>query len=268
MESPSYDRAITLLRRAGADLVGIPLEQDGLHLGALEEELRQERPALMYVVADFQNPMGITTSLIKRQRLAALAEEYDFWIVEDAPYRPLRYWGEDEPSLRSMAPDRVLHMSSFSKVLAPGLRLGYVIGPAPAIAAITQWAIDSYVGPVLPTQGLVNQYCREGLLDLNIERLKEVYRPRLQATLAALEEHVPQCLWTHPEGGFFIGVTLPEGNNIDRLLEQGRQIGLRLANGRAFFSRPEDGERFLRIPFCSVTPNEIEEGIRRLATIL
>ena len=268
LESPVYDRAITLLNRAEVDVVGIPLEEDGVNIQILETELKRGAPALMYVVADFQNPMGTTMSLKKRKHLAALAEEYDFWIVEDGPYRPLRYWGQDVPALLSIAPDRVLHMSSFSKVLAPGLRVGYVVGPASAIATITQWAVDSYIGPVLPTQGMVNQYCREGLLDRNIERLKEMYKPRLQATISALEKHVPQCLWTQPEGGFFIGVTLPEGSDIEHLVEQGKQIGLKLADGRAFFPHQEDGNQFLRIPFCSVTPSDIEEGIRRLATIL
>ncbi|MFQ6100230.1 MAG: PLP-dependent aminotransferase family protein [Anaerolineae bacterium] len=268
VESPSYDRAITLLRRAGAELVGIPLEEDGVNLEVLEEQLKRGAPALMYVIVDFQNPMGVTTSLEKRQRLAALAEEYNFWIVEDAPYRKLRYWGQDVPSLWSLSPARVLHLSSFSKVLSPGLRLGYVVGPAETIAALSKWALDSHIGPVLPTQGMVYEYCRRGLLEPNVERLKQVYRPRLQAALSALEKHIPQATWTRPEGGFFVGVTLPEGSDIVSLRSRADDVGLKLTDGRDFFPNPDDGKHFLRIPFCGVTPEEIEQGVSRLARLL
>lgn len=268
VESPSYDRAITLLRRAGAELVGIPLEKDGVNLAALEEELERGTPALMYVIADFQNPMGVTTSLEKRKRLVALAEEHDFWIIEDAPYRKLRYLGEDVPSIWSVAPERVLHMSSFSKILSPGLRLGYVVGPAETIAALSRWAVDSYIGPVMPTQGMVYEYCRRGLLESNVERLREVYRPRLEAILSALDRHIPQATWTRPQGGFFVSGILPEGNDIASLRERAGEAGLRLSDGRGFFPNPADGNHFLRIPFCSLTPEEIEEGVSRLARLL
>jgi 2-aminoadipate transaminase len=268
IESPSYDRSITLLRRAGAQVVGIPLEEDGVNLGILEQELEKGAPALMYVIADFHNPMGVSTSLEKRERLAALAEEYGFWIVEDAPYRRLRYWGEDIPSIWSLAPERVLHMSSFSKVLAPGLRLGYVVGPMEAIALLAEWAVDSYIGPVLPTQGMVYEYCRRGMLDANIERLRQVYRPRLQAMVSALEKHIPQVNWTRPEGGFYVSGDLPVGNDVVSLKERAVTVGLKLSDGRGFFPNPEDGYRFLRIPFCSLTPEEIEEGVSRLASLL
>jgi len=268
VESPSYDRAITLLRRADTELVGIPLEEDGVNLTALEAELERGAPVLMYVIADFQNPMGVTTSLEKRKRLAALAEEYDFWIVEDAPYRKLRYWGEDIPSIWSLAPERVLHMSSFSKVLSPGLRLGYVVAPAEIVTALSRWAVDSYIGPVLPMQGMVCEYCRRGLLESNIERLKEVYRPRLEAILSTLDEHISQVAWTRPEGGFFVSGILPAGNDVADLQRQAQEVGLKLASGRGFFPNPADGDRFLRIPFCSLTPEEIEEGVSRLAWLL
>jgi 2-aminoadipate transaminase len=268
VESPSYDRAITLLRRPGAQVVGIPLEEDGLDLAVLEEELKQGPPTLIYLITDFHNPTGITTSLEKRRWLAALAEEYGFWIAEDSPYRALRYRGQDVPTLWSLAPERVLHMSSFSKVLAPGLRFGYAVGPAEAIATLVKWAVDTYIGPVLPTQGMVYEYCRRGLLEPNVERLKEAYRPRLQAVLSALEKHVPQATWALPEGGFYVGVTLPEGCGMASLLARAEKAGLKLSDGRGFFPNPADGDHFLRIPFCSVTPEEIEEGMSRLARIL
>jgi 2-aminoadipate transaminase len=268
VESPSYDRSITLLRRAGAHVVGIPLEEDGMDMVVLEEELKQGPPALMYLITDFHNPTGITTSLEKRRRLAALAEEHGFWIAEDSPYRALRYKGQDVATLWSLAPERVLYMSSFSKVLAPGLRLGYAVGSMEVIATLVKWAVDSYIGPVFPTQGMVYEYCRRGLLEPNVERLKEVYRPRLQAAFSALEKHVPQATWTRPDGGFYVGVTLPEGGDMVSLLPRAEKAGLKLSDGRGFFPSPADGNRFLRVPFCSVTLEEIEEGMSRLARLL
>jgi 2-aminoadipate transaminase len=268
VESPSYDRAITLLRRRDAELVGISLERDGVDLEAFEAALADGVPMLVYVITDFQNPMGVTTSLAKRERLGALAREHDFWIVEDAPYRRLRYRGEDVPSLWSLAPERVLHMSSFSKILAPGLRLGYVIGPEDVIAELSEWAVDSHIGPVLPTQGMVYEYCRRGLLDGNIEGLKKVYRPRLDAILSALDEEIPQVEWTEPEGGFFVSGFLPEGMDILELRERAEDEGLKLSDGRGFFPNPADGNRFLRIPFCSLTEEQIEEAVSRLAGLV
>ena len=268
VESPSYDRAITLLRRAGADVVGIPLESDGMDMTILKWELEKGTPVLVYVIADFNNPSGITTSLQKRQRLAELAREYGFWIAEDAPYRSLRYEGEDVPTVLTMAPDRVLHMSSFSKLIAPGLRLGYLVAPAPTIATLAAWAVDTYIGPVFPTQGMVYEYCRRGLLGPSIERLKQLYRPRLQATLAALESHMDGATWPKPQGGFFVGLTLPEETEVGGLMARAEPAGLKLTDGRSFFADPANGNRFLRIPFCALTPEQIEEGVSRLASIL
>ena len=268
VESPSYDRTITLLRRAGAQVVGIPMAQDGMDLEALEAAISEGPPALMYTIADFQNPLGVTTSLEKRQRLAALAEEHAFWIVEDAPYRELRYWGEPVPTLQSLAPSRVLHMSSFSKLLAPGIRLGYLIAPADVVARLANWAIDTYIGPVCPTQAMAYEFFRRGLLEPNIANLKAVYGPRLEATLSGLDEHLPETTSSRPEGGFFVGVTLPEGTDVVGLMERAPAVGLKLSDGRGFFPNPEDGMRFLRIPFCSLTPDEISEALRRLARIM
>jgi len=115
---------------------------------------------------------------------------------------------------------------------------------------------------------MVYEYCRRGLLQPNIERLKELYRPRLQAALAALPKYIPQATWTRPEGGFYVGVTLPEGSEMASLLERAAKVGLKLSDGRGFFPHSADGDRFLRIPFSCVTPEEIDEGIARLARIL
>jgi 2-aminoadipate transaminase len=268
VESPSYDRANVLLQRSGAQVVPIPLQLDGVDLDIFEGELKRGAPGLFYIIADFQNPMGTTTSLEKRRQLAAWAREYDFWIVEDAPYRRLRYSGEALPSLHALAPDRVIHMASLSKILAPGLRMGYLVAETGIVQRLTEWAIDTYIGPVTPTQGMAYTYLRAGKLSGNIEKLCNLYRPRLEALLAALDRDLPQTRYPRPQGGFFIGVQLPEGVRMDWLLPRAEQAGIKLSDGRGFFVYPADGERFVRIPFCSLTVAEIEAAVAGLAQVV
>ena len=177
-EQPSYDRAITTFRRRGARVTGIPLEDDGISVDRLEAALEREVPAFVYLVPDFQNPAGATLSLEKRQRVVELANRYGFWVIEDIPYRKLRYRGEDLPLLREIDPSRVITMSSFSKLLSPGIRVGFMIAPEELVRAVTRLGEDTYLSPVLPTQAAVSEYLRRDWLRPNVERLKELYRPR------------------------------------------------------------------------------------------
>jgi 2-aminoadipate transaminase len=263
-ESPTYDRALTMLRRHKARVVGIPLEPDGPNLEALEAALAQHRPKFFYIIPDFQNPAGSTCSLEKRQRLVSLAEKYGFWLLEDAPYRLLRYRGQQEPSLFELNPQRTLHMLSFTKLIGPGPRVGFLYGPADIIKQVAKIAEDTYITPGLMAQGVVYEFCNSGLLPGQIEKLKALYAPRLQACLDALDRHLPDAQTTRPDGGFFLSVTLPEGTSTVQVRERAKAHQLNLADGQAFF--PEGGgERFLRLPYCALTPAEIDDGISRLA---
>jgi DNA-binding transcriptional MocR family regulator len=263
-EAPSYDRTITLLRRHQATVVGIPLEADGPDIAALEQALARQVPKFFYVIPDFQNPAGATCSLAKRQRLVALAERYGFLLVEDAPYRLLRYRGKQEPTLYELAPERTLHMSSFTKLIAPGVRTGFMIGEPGLMAKVAKVAEDTYISPGYVAQGITNEWCRRGLLAPQIERLKALYGPRLDACLAALDTYMPDAVPTRPDGGFFISLMFPEGVKTTAVRAEAAKRALNLADGLAFF--PEGGgERFLRLPFCALSPAEIDEGIRRLA---
>jgi 2-aminoadipate transaminase len=264
VESPSYDRAITLFRRHGAELLGIPLEPDGPNIEALEDVLKKRVPKLFYIIPDFQNPAGATCSAIKRRRIVELAEHYNFTLLEDAPYRLLRYRGEPEPTLFSMAPQQVLHMSSFTKLIAPGVRVGFAIGKAETLARIAKVAEDTYISPGYFAHGVTYEWCRRGLLEPQVEKLKALYAPRLDACLAALDQYMPEAEATRPDGGFFISMTLPEGTKTTDVRSKAVKRNLNLADGTAFFANG-DGERFLRLPYCALTPEEIEEGVRRLA---
>lgn len=272
-EQPSYDRAITTFRRRGAKTIGIPLEADGINIERLEAELKRQVPAFLYTVPDFQNPAGMLTSLEKRRRLVELAAQYGFWVIEDIPYRKLRYRGADLPMLRELDPQWVVTMSSFSKLLSPGLRVGFMIAPASLIEAVTKQGENTYLSPVLPTQAAVAEYLRRGWLQPNIEKLKELYVPRWEAMLGAVRRHLEGVEASEPDGGFFVSITLPEDANTANLVERARQIGLVLTPGQPFFADPDEGpapngERFVRLPFCAVTPLQIDEGVRRLASLL
>lgn len=263
-ESPSYDRAITLFRRNGAEVEGVPLQADGPDIEALEKMLARRVPKVFYVIPDFQNPSGATCSLAKRKRLVELAEKHGFLLLEDAPYRMLRYRGKDEPTLYSLAPQRVLHMSSFTKLIAPGVRAGFMLGDTAHLSRIGKIAEDTYISPGYFAHGVTAEWCAEGKLFPQIERLKQLYAPRLDATLDALTKHMPDAVATRPEGGFFLSVTLPEGASTTALRTAAAKYNLNLADGLAFFPNG-GGERFLRLPFCALTPAQIDEGVRRLS---
>ena len=263
-ESPTYDRAITLLRRHGATVVGIPLDPDGPDIPALERELKARTPKFFYVIADFQNPSGTTCSAEKRHRIMELANQYGFTVVEDAPYRFLRYRGPAEPTLYSLNPGRTVHMSSFTKLLGPGVRLGFMLGQAGLMAKIAKVAEDTYISPGYVAHGITYEWCRRGLLQPQIERLKQLYAPRLDACLAAMNRYMPEAKTTRPDGGFFLSVILPEGVSTTAVRQTAAKRNLNLADGTAFFPNG-GGERFLRLPYCALTPAQIDEGVRRLA---
>jgi len=272
-EQPSYDRAIKTFRRRGAETVGIPLEEDGINVDRLEAAVEKNAPAFLYLVPDFQNPAGATLSLEKRRRVVELANRYDFWVIEDIPYRKLRYEGEDLPLLREIDASRVITMSSFSKLLSPGIRVGFMIAPEGLVDAVTALGEDTYLAPVLPTQAAVAEFLSRGMLEPNIERLKELYTPRWKTMSDAVRRELPDAQAFIPGGGFFVSVMLPEDANTANLVGRARDAGLVLTPGAAFFADPEDGEavagdRFVRLPFCAVTPEQIEEGVRRLAGLL
>lgn len=269
VEEPSYDRTVTILRRAGAQVVGFSLEDDGLDVDEVEARLRDgERPVLFYLIPDFQNPSGTVLSLEKRRRIAALARKYDFWIIEDIPYRKLRYRGEDLPTCFDLAPDRVIQMSSYSKLISPGLRVGYGIVPESLVDKVVKMAEDTYINTSYLNQAIVAEFIRRGWLEPQIARLKALYEPRLDAMLGALDTHLADlATWQRPDGGFFVGMTLNADVRAKELLQEGRRANLMLTDGRGFFASG-GGDNFVRLPFCALTPDEIETGIARLAKVV
>lgn len=266
VEQPSYDRSLTIFRRAGARLAGMPLVTGSADLAVLESSSRSGQvPRLVYVIPDFQNPSGGVMSLKTRRALLDLAQEFKFWLVEDNPYHDLRYRGEDLPKLVELAQKQVIHMSSFSKLISPGLRVGFMLLPPELTQAAMRFAEDTYINASYLNQAIVYDFIRRGWLDENLVELKELYRPRLDAILEALQEHfTANADWVRPEGGFFVGLNLTSGYQLPTY-EEIRQAGLALSDSHAFFL--EGGSHFVRLPFCALTPDEIREGIRRLRNL-
>ena len=254
-ESPSYDRTLGLLRRHGARVVGIPMEPDGPDIGALERRAEEGRAEFFYLIPDFQNPAGATCSGVQRREIAQAGRESNVLLVEDAPYRMLRHRGNEEPTLYEMAPDHALHMSSFTKLIAPGVRTGFMLGDAAILGKLAKVAEDTYISPGYVAQAITYEWCRRGLLPPQIERLKKLCAPRLDACLAGIDKYMPEAKATKPDGGFFISLTLPEGVSTTAMRTQAATKGLNLADGLAFF--PEGGgERFVRLPFCALSPQK------------
>jgi 2-aminoadipate transaminase len=265
VEAPTYDRTLLALRGLGADLLAIPLEEDGIDVEALARALEAgARPKLAHIIPNFQNPAGYTLSLDKRRRLLELAEHYDFVIFEDDPYVELRFEGERLPTMLSLdETEHVVYASSFSKTVCPGIRVGYLAGPTPTIAGIEKMATGTYISPNMVAQSIVAEFCRSGAIDSSIETVKNALRERRDALAAALERELPDARFTPPEGGYFMWVELPEGSDVDALAGAAKERGVVFVKGTDFLI--EGGQNTLRLAYSGVRPEQIEEGVSRLA---
>ena len=270
VEEPTYDRTLTIFRRADASIKGFPVRNGGVGVEAVSERLSGgDAPVLFYLIPDFQNPSGALLGPQQRQEIIELARTHDFWLTEDVPYRRLRYRGDDLPSLFDLGPDRVIQMSSYSKLISPGLRVGYAIVPEPLVDGLAKMAEDTYINASYLNQAIVAEFIRRGWLEPQINELKGLYEPRLYATLEALETHMGDlATWQKPDGGFFVGVTLNGRVDMDELLRRGADVNLALTDGRGFFVDRSNGSSFVRLPFCALKPTEIQEGVKRLAEVV
>jgi 2-aminoadipate transaminase len=265
VEAPTYDRTLLSLQNLGADIIAIPLEGDGIDVEALARALESgARPKLAHIIPNFQNPAGYTLSLDKRRRLLELAEHYDFVIFEDDPYVELRFEGEKLPTMLSLdGGERVVYASSFSKTVCPGIRVGYLAGPTATIAAIEKKATGTYISPNMVAQSIVAEFCRSGAIDRSIGTVKAALHERRDALAEALERELPDAQFTPPEGGYFMWVELPEGTDVDALAAAAQERGVVFVEGTDFLI--EGGQNTLRLAYSGVRPDEIEEGVSRLA---
>lgn len=266
LADPAYVGAVQVLRLAGAQLLPVAADADGLRVDDLERRLRRgERPALVYVVANFDNPTGATLSAERRVALAALADRYGFVLVDDDPYGELRWHGSAPPALASMT-DRVITLGTVSKVVCPGLRVGYVVAPpaiAPALVLVKQ-ALDLHTS-TLAQRALHDLLTAPGFLDRQLERLREVYRQRATALANALRSELGDELrFRSPSGGMFVWGEFADEVDTQQLLAAAIDRGVAFVPGQAF-SVAGDHHRALRLSFATNAPDQLAEGVRRLA---
>lgn len=271
VEAPTYDRPLKIAARLGVDVRAVRQDEHGLDLDALEDELRRDRsPAFLYALPTFQNPSGRTLPLDRRRRLVELTREYALTVLEDDPYGRVRFDGEPLPTLFELDGGvNVLYSSSFSKIVAPGIRVGYFLLPPAVAAALEGVAANVYLTPVLVGQATVYEFIRRGRLEANIERVSSLLRERRDAMLEALERDLPDGRSSRPEGGYFLWLDLPEAVDAGELLLRAEAAGVTFVRGADFFPAGSGlGRSAARLAFSFVSPAEIREGISRLAQLL
>jgi 2-aminoadipate transaminase len=265
VEKPTYDRTLLSLRNRGARVHQVTLAADGIDVDELRKLLESGvRPRLAHLIPNFQNPAGVTLSDEKRRALLGLADEYGFTIFEDDPYAEVRFRGTKLDSMLSMdRGDRVVHASSFTKTICPGVRVGYLVGPAPLIADIAKRATNVYISPGMVAQAIVYQFCTGGDLERSIATVNAALAKRASALATGLREHIPGVRFTEPDGGYFLWVEFPDDIDVDRLFPAATARGVAVVKGSDFLL--DGGKHALRLAFSAVDVPQIEEGVRRLA---
>jgi DNA-binding transcriptional MocR family regulator len=278
VEAPSYHEALALIRDYPVQLAAVPMDDEGLIVEALAQRLQAlkaegARPRLLYTIPTFQNPSGVTLNAARRPALLELARRHQLLIVEDDVYRDLAFEANIPPTLYALdAADKghtVIRLGSFSKILAPGLRLGWAQAAPQHIARLTGSGLSASGGGVNPFAAFVTAvFCQKGWLEPHIARLVRAYHQRRDVLLAALEDAMPDGVrWTRPSGGFFVWLTLPEALQAQAVLEQAHRRDITFLTGEPFFAQG-GGQRHIRLPFSFISPPEMEQGIRTLAEIV
>ena len=267
VERPTYDRPRKILVAEGTGFDEVGVDEDGLDVDELERVLAgAPDPSFLYTIPTFQNPTGSTLSGERRRRLAGLSGERSLAVLEDDPYGLVRFEGEALPTLFELeGGENVMYSSSFSKTIAPGLRVGYAIVPAALGPALEELAASTYITPALLAQATVFEFLRRGLFEPNLERVRGLLRERRDAMLEALERELAgRARWNKPEGGYFLWLGLPDSVDAAELLVRAGEAGVSFVPGADFGGPPSSA----RLAFSFVSPEEIDEGVRRLAKLV
>lgn len=281
VESPTYMGALQACNAYEPEYLAVRSDEEGIVTDELELAL-QKNPKFIYALPNFQNPTGVTFTLERRQKLVEMASRYGVPVVEDDPYSQLRFEGEPLPSLLALENERqqregqkdqlyqgnVIQLNTFSKVLAPGLRLGWIVAPAEVIRKLVLAKQGADLHTATFNQMIAYEIMREGFIEEHIPLIRKTYRERRDAMLAALEEYFPDnARWTRPQGGMFLWVTLPEGIDAAELLSDALEYRIAFVPG-AVFHPCGGGANTIRLNFSNATPEGIEEGIRQLGKLL
>ena len=272
--NPSYLGALQSFCSYRADIRGVAHNEDlDVFRQAYEAELRQvkvegKKVKFLYMIPDFQNPSGESLTLEERKMLVSLAQKHDFLIVEDSPYRELRYEGEHIPTMYSLDPDRVIHLGSFSKIFAPGFRLGWAIAHPEILDKIYVCKQSLDLCPPIFDQYVAAEFLSSGRLDENLAKTIALYKGKRDLLLSLLEEHMPEGVrWTRPEGGLFLFLTMPHGFDAVKFYDKALDAGVAYVAGE-FFHPDRSGKNTMRLNFSFMAPERMTEGIRLLARLL
>ncbi|HEY7605072.1 MAG TPA: PLP-dependent aminotransferase family protein [Gaiellaceae bacterium] len=265
VEGPTYDRALHITARQQGEPVVVPTDDDGLIPDALELPA-----AFLYTIPTFQNPSGRTLSLERRKALAALAGDGKVLVLEDDPYSLVRYEGERLPSIYELAGgEGVVYSFSFSKIVAPGLRVGYLVGSADLIGRLEGLAVQTYLTPALLPQATAYEFVSRGLLEGNVDRVVGLLRARRDAMLSAFERELPDgARWSRPDGGYFTWLDLPHGTDAGALLAAATERGVTFVKGSDFYPPGAGGDGSARLAFSFVSPEDVTAGVALLAGLL
>ncbi len=272
-EAPTYPGAVPTFCAYQADVVQVTMDRDGMRIDELEATLDElERtgrtPKFIYTVPNFHNPAGVTMSLERRRHLVQLASERELLVLEDNPYGLLRYEGEQLPTLHSLDQEFVIYASTFSKILSPGVRLGWTVAPAPVLAKMMIGKQSSDLCSSSISQYFVSAYFDSGPWEDYVRSLIEIYRRRRDVMLDSLAEHFPrEADWTHPQGGLFIWATLPDYIDTNDLLARALQEHVAFVPGRAAYVDGRGGSE-MRLNFSGVNEDQIREGVRLIGEVL
>ncbi len=267
--APTYLGALQAWNPYLPEYITVPISEDGLDTDKLEETLlRVPDIKFMYILPNFHNPAGVTISEVKRHKIVELARRFNVFIVEDDPYGQLRYEGKDLSPLVSLYKENVLYMSTFSKTLAPGLRLGWIVAPEVVIQKLVQVKQGADLHTSTLSQYIAYDICGRGLLKTHIKKIRYMYKERRDVMLDTLERYFPSGVkWTKPEGGLFLWVELPEHIDTKELFNEAVKEKVAFVPGSSFY--PDgSGKNTMRLNFSNATPEMIEEGIKRLARVI
>ena len=274
VELPSYLAALNAFRSYGAEIIGIPMDEDGMSMEIFKDKLatiksKGKKAKFVYTISNFQNPAGVSMSLLRRKKLLEIAKNYNLIIVEDNPYDKIRFEGTPLPSIFSLDHEGyVINLGTFSKILCPGLRLAWVSGHKEIIEKIVILKQATDLCTSILNQLIAYEYCNEGLIDKNIESNILIYKKKRDVMLESLEKYFPaEASWTKPEGGFFVFVTLPEYLDTDTMLYEAIKEKVAYVSGSSFYANGK-GKNTMRLSFCYPSLEDIEEGVKRLARVI
>ncbi len=263
VEDPTYDRPLKILRQLGAEIVPVAMDDEGLDPDALEQALAAgDAPAFLYTIPTFQNPSGRTLSTERRRRVVDIAQAHDLLVLEDDPYGLIRFEGEEQPSLFDLSGKTIAYSSSFSKTIAPGIRVGWFVFSEELAKELEEVANSTYITPALLGEAAVFEFVSRGNFEPNLVRVNGLLKARRDAMMAALAEHLPEATWSKPAGGYFTWVEFPEGVDAAELAR--RAEGVTLVVGTDFGGAPNTA----RLAYSFVSPDEINVGVQRLAAAL